>query len=331
VKGITMGLTAPEQPGRGRTPSGLPAPERPAPGADPDGHLATGWEPHRPLSDGLLRRFIYAFATSFTGPVSLMGGRVVRRKPYLVWDRGVPAGHYNGALLLQPLPHAGWERIVDGLEADLLAGGAGGAGEVVLFSPWPTPDLTDRGWQLSGHPPLLLRPSGEPEPPTPAWLDVREVADRRTLADWERVAIVGYPFQELAPARRGCLVDERILTDPRLHAWVAYTGGEPIAIGTSYVVHGLHVPTLGVTLAEHRGRGAWQVLMRRRLSTFAALPAMSLFSDLSRPPAEGLGFLPIARWTVWLRSRPGPAAGHRHPADDHNRPEGPVDQPYCPP
>ena len=180
---------------------------------------------------------------------------------------------------------------------------------MILFSPWPTPDLSYRGWRLSGHPPLLLRPSGSPDPTTPPWLEIREVSDAVSLADWERVAIDGYPLEGLASAARGSLVDARVLTDPHLHAWVGYVDAQPIAIGTSYVVHGLHVPTLGVTLSEHRGRGAWHLLMRRRLATFRSLPAMSLFSDHSRPPAEGLGFLPLARWTVWLRERPNQRSG----------------------
>ena len=323
-----MNASASPQPTHERTSFRVAAPVRPVPGDDPDGHLATGWEPHLPLSDGLLRRFVYAYATSFASPVALMGGRVVRRGAYVAWDRGAPAGLFNGAMLLQPLPYSGWEGIVHDLEGDLLTGGTG---EVLLFSPWPTPDLTDRGWRLSGHPPLLLRPSGEPEPPTPAWLEIREVADPRTLADWERVAVTGYPLDELQPITLGRFVDERILADPRLHAWVAYTGRKPIAIGTSYVVHGLHVPTLGVTLPEHRGRGAWHVLMRRRLSTFPTLPAMTLFSDDSRPPAEGLGFLPLARWTVWLRDRPDAAVGALHPGHGSGCIAGPSREPYCPP
>jgi hypothetical protein len=323
-----MSSPSSEQPARVRHPSPAAAPDGPDDGGLPDGHLATGWEPDQPLSDSLLRRFVHAYATSFTSPVALMGGQVVRREAYVTWDRGTPAGLYNGALLLQPLPYSGWKATIEQLETDLLTAGSG---EVILFSPWPTPDLTDRGWRLSGHPPLLLRPTGAPEPPSPPWLELREVADRRTLADWERVAIAGYPLDELLRGERGRLVDARILPDPRFHAWVGYTGGTPIAIGTSYVVHGLHVPTLGVTLPEYRGRGAWHALMRRRLATFATLPAMTLFSDHSRSPAEGLGFLPIARWTVWLRDRPGCTTDRERSDDERRRSGVPGDQPYCPP
>lgn len=306
-------------------PQTVAAPIGPTAGDDPPGHLATGWEAHRPLSDGLVRRFVYAYASSFTTPVALMGGRVVHREPYVIWDRGAPAGLYNGAMLLAPLPHVGWEPVVDELASELDRG----AGEAMLFSPWPTPDLADRGWRLSGHPPLLVRPTGEPDLPTPPWLEVREVDGARSLADWEQVAIEGYPLEELRPARRGTFVDERILADPHLHAWVAYVEGHPIAIGTSYVVHGLHVPTLGVTLPAQRGRGAWHVLMRRRLATFGSLPAMALFSDHSRPLAEGLGFLPLARWTVWLRARGGAVSQARRGTATTSRtvPE----RPYSPP
>jgi hypothetical protein len=328
VIGDPMNLLPSQRPARVRPEPPLPATIGLRPGADPDGHLATGWEPHRPLSDGLIRRFVYAYATSFVSPVALMGGHVVHRESYVTWDRGAPAGLYNGAMLLQPLPHTGWERTVDELEADLLPTGTG---EVILFSPWPTPDLTDRGWRLSGHPPMLLRPSGEPEPPVPDWLQIREVGDARTLADWEQVAIDGYPLDELRAAGPGSFVDERILCDPRLHAWVAYDDGDAFAIGTSYVVHGLHVPTLGVTLPAHRGRGAWHVLMRRRLSTFSSLPAMALFSDLSRRPAEGLGFLPLTRWTVWLRDRTGATPDPQRTENGRQPTTAAVQRPYLPP
>lgn len=291
-------------------PWNVAAPIVPPPGADPTGHLVDGWEAHRPLDDGLLRRFVFAYASSFVAPVALLGGRTVQRDTHVVWDRARPAGLFNGAMLLQPLPYQGWPAVVAALEDDLVSSGSG---EVVLMSPWPTPDLRDRGWRLAGHPPLLVRPDGAGVA-SPNRADVRlvEVGDRRTLADWERVAVEGYPFDDLRPAQAGSLVDERILADPQLHAWVAYEARTPVAIGTSYVTHASHVLTLGVTLPERRGRGLWHALTARRLTTFPSLPAMAVCSDHSRPLAEGLGFVPLSRWTVWLRDRPGPTA-HRAP------------------
>ena len=34
------------------------------------------------------------------------------------------------------------------------------------------------------------------------------------------------------------------------------------------------------------------------------LPAVGVFSDMSRPSAEALGFLPVTRFTLWHRPRP---------------------------
>jgi hypothetical protein len=275
---------------------------RPAPGHDPEGHLTTGWEPHRPLADGLIRRFVFAYAASLAGPTAAMGGRVVQRTTHVAFDLGRPSdGFFTGIVLLQPLSSGGWEQTLVTAGHDLADGGDR---SVLLWSPWPTPDLSVRGWQLVGHPPLLLRPTGGPAPPSPPWLRVTPVDTASTLADWEHVAVEGYPLDECRRARPGRLVDERLLDDPHWHGWVGYVDDTPVAIGTSYAVHGVNVFALGVTLPEHRGRGAWHALANRRLAAFPRLPAMSLFSDFSRRPAEGLGFLPLQRWTVWRRDRP---------------------------
>lgn len=274
----------------------------PLAGDDPPGHLATGWEPYRPVDDGLVRRFVYAYASSFAGPTRLVDGRVIRDDAYVVWDQGRPTGFYNGASLLQPLPYDGWEDVLDRLEDDLLVPGS--RGDVVLLSPWSTPDLRARGWELLGHPPMLLRPAGPPpEVSSPSWLEVRPVGDAAALADWERVVVEGYPLDECRPYRPQVLFDARILADPAWHAWVGYDDGEPVTVGTVYVAHGVCVLTLGATLPEYRGRGAWREMARLRLAAFADLPAISIFSDYSRGPAESIGFLPLQRWTLWERNR----------------------------
>jgi hypothetical protein len=228
-----------------------------------------------------------------------MGGRVLRRDGYVLHDLGRPAGFYNGVTLLRPLPFDGWEATLTDVEADLAADRSADSREVLLWSAWPTPDLAARGWQLVGHPPLLLHPRPAPSPAPPRWLGIEPVRSASMLADWERVVIAGYPLVDCQPARTGAFVDARVLRDPAFHGWVGYSDGQPVAIGTSYVTHGVHVLALRATLPSHRGRGAWQALARHRLAAFARLPAMALFSDLSRPPAERLGFLPLARWTLW--------------------------------
>ena len=49
--------------------------------------------------------------------------------------------------------------------------------------------------------------------------------------------------------------------------------------------------SLGVTLPEARRRGYWAAMAGVRLVDATGLPAVGVFSDMSRPSAEALGFL----------------------------------------
>jgi hypothetical protein len=61
--------------------------------------------------------------------------------------------------------------------------------------------------------------------------------------------------------------------------------------------------SLGVTLPEARRRGYWAAMAGVRLADEPDLPAVGVFSDMSRSPAEALGFLPVTRFTLWHRPR----------------------------
>jgi hypothetical protein len=116
------------------------------------------------------------------------------------------------------------------------------------------------------------------------------------------VRIEGYPFPGVAP---GTLFDERILaaTSPRLE--VGYIDGRAVTAAARHIAHGLVLLAFGTTLRDARHRGCWAAMVRSRLADRTDLPAAALFSDDSRPGAERLfGFLPITRFTLWLRERP---------------------------
>jgi hypothetical protein len=207
-----------------------------------DEHLTDGWEPDLPVSDTLLRRFLFNLAAFHEVPAAAAGARTLRRDDFTAADLGRPAAMHNAATLLRPLP---FDRPGDTLDAVEEFFG-GGRGEAYLWSAWPTPDLRPRGWVLEGHPPLLLRlPGSQPPPPgAPPGLRIERVAGVDGLRDWERVAVDGFPYRELQPWRPGALLEE------------------------------------------------------------PGLPAVGVFSDMSRPGAEALGFLPITRFTLWHRPRP---------------------------
>jgi hypothetical protein len=268
-------------------------------------HLTDGWEPDLPVSDTLLRRFLFNLAAFNELPAVAARARVLRRHDLAAADLGRPAAMHNAATLLRPLAY---DRAGETLEVVEGFYDGHGSGEAYLWSAWPTPDLRQRGWVLEGHPPLLLRPpGGPPPPPVPPGLRAERVTGVEGLRDWERVAVDGFPYRELQPYRPGVLLDERVLADQRLRLWVGYEGDRPVCMGTLFVFAGVAAFSLGVTLPEARRRGYWAAMAGVRLLEEPDLPAVGIFSDMSRPPAEALGFLPLLRFTLWHRPRPATA------------------------
>lgn len=266
----------------------------------PTEHLTTGWESDLAPADTELRRFVLAWSASLAGPVQAEGGRVSRSPGVLTTDLARPASYYSSAVLLQPPVDDRWGDALDVVDRAMFRDGTG---LVHLWSPWPTPDLTARGWRLEGHPPFLFRPPGGPLPPATPGLDVHEVADSEELRTWERVVVEGYPMPDLLPWRPGVLFTERVLGSG-LRLWVGYADGEPVGAAASFVAHDLHVLSVGVVLPAARGKGYWRSLLRTRLAAYPDLPSGSLFSDMSRPGAQRNGFWPISRFTLWTRDRP---------------------------
>jgi hypothetical protein len=164
----------------------------------------------------------------------------------------------------------------------------------LLAHPGPAPPRLDPG----GPPAAAAAAAGSQPPPpgAPPGLRVERVTGVAGLRDWERVAVDGFPYRELQPYRPGALLDEPVLADQRLRLWVGYEGDRPVCGGSLFVDFGLATFSLGVTLPEARRRGHWAAM--------PGLPAVGVFSDMSRPSAEALGFLPITRFTLWHRPRP---------------------------
>jgi hypothetical protein len=262
--------------------------------------LETGWLPTTPISDTILRRFTLHHAECMASVATTHGGRVLRRPDVVAADLGRPGGLSNSAVLLQPLTDIGTGTVVD-VERWYAAAGHG---DVLLWSPWPTPDLRGRGWRLEGHPPLLIRRAGGPPPPARDDVVVTEVTDATGVDDFSRLLVDGFPLRDLQPYRWGALFDDRLRHDPRWRLWLAAIAGRPVAAGALFVEHGLAQLALAATLPQARGRGAWHALVRARLLAAPDLMSCGIFGDLSRPGIERLGYLPITRFTLWRRSRP---------------------------
>jgi hypothetical protein len=222
---------------------------------------------------------------------------------FVAADLGRPAGILNSAVLRQPLHGHQLDAALAEVEAfyDAEAGG-----RVLLWSPWPTPSLGHRGWELEGHPPLLLRPGGLPlDVGTRQPLKIREVGDRADLEAWCRLVVEGFPLEEVQPYRPGALLDERILHDDRFRLLVGHTDGRAVCIGSQFVEHGLNALFLAVTHPDARGQGLYSAMAAHRIADRSDLPAVAIVSDMSRPVLVGrFGFLPLSRFTLWTRPRP---------------------------
>ena len=263
--------------------------------------LATGWESDLPVGDTVIRRYLHHWAAACEAFAVAAGGRAVTTPAYAAADYRRPSGYFNSATLLQPPAEGRWDEVVSAVEEFF----AGGHGEALLWSAWPTPDLRPRGWRLEGHPPVLVRPPAAAVPPPAAPdVDVRVVSDTAGLRDWELVAVEGYPMPELEPVVPGVLAAASLLDDHRLGFRVGFEDDRAVSIGTSFVEHGLASLALGVTRPEARRAGHWQRHAIERLWVAPELWTAGVFSDFSRPGAEQLGFVPLQRLTLWALDRP---------------------------
>ena len=264
-------------------------------------HLETGWNAATPAGDTILRQSVVATVAGWEAVASANGGRVHRGRGFVAVDHGRPTGVLNGAVLTEPLFGEDLEATVAEIE-ELYA--MGSRGEVLLWSPWPTPDLGPRGWALEGHPPLLYRqPTGPLEVAAPDELEVVEVTDTAGLAEWNTVVVEAFPLHGVEPPHAP--LGPGVLDDDRFSLLLGRVDGHGVVAGSRVFGGDASVLLLTATRPEARGRGYYGPLVRHRLASTPDLPVVTLVSDHSRPIlVDRFGFLPVCRFTLWSRSRP---------------------------
>ncbi len=257
--------------------------------------LEDGWRPDTPVSDSVLRRFLFNQSDLGDLIADAAGGRHARTPAVALADVGVPVPYLNQAVLLEPVLTT---------DSPVLAGidefFAAGHHPAMVLSAWPTPDLTSRGWVLVGHPMFVLRAPAEHRFRSNQGVAVRLAHTPADLAVAESVAVRGYPLPEAAGLPANALFGAGLL-DSALHIRIAAVEGTPAAIGSSHVGHGMVNLCLAATLPTARRRGAWESLVWARIDDGPGLPAAAFTSDDSRPGFLRMGFLPITRFTLWLR------------------------------
>ncbi|MPY95514.1 MAG: N-acetyltransferase [Acidimicrobiia bacterium] len=267
-----------------------------------DEELETGYGSGVPPGDNLCNDYVQGLAASFAALGRARGDRVEEDEVVLAADSGTGSLFGNAVVLRQPVAPAAWPALADRLHA-VYAGRPGGS--FLLFSAWPTPDLSGAGFGRVGHPPLMFRPAGPVAHEPVEGLELVEVADAPTALDWERTLVHGYPEPGLQPYVPGCFLPERALAAPGWRHWVAYLDGEPVATSSAYVAPHHGRVDLISTVEAARGRGVGRAVTVAATLAAPELPAMLISSDLGRNVYDRLGYLPLCRFSLW--------EGHRRP------------------
>jgi hypothetical protein len=235
--------------------------------------VSTGWDPDVPVGDTMVRRYLFHFASLCEAFATAGGGRTVESAALRASDLGHPGGYWNAATLLQP-PPTGRRRSTRSRRSSP----AGRARRCCGARGRPP---RERGWHLSGHPSLLIRPpTAQVRLPYIADADVRTVRSVTEVAESERTAIEAYPLAELAGAQPEAMAGPSLLDDNRLRFLTAHLDGHVVGAAASFVDHGVGSLAFGATLPTARRRGLWQQLAIARIRT---MPDLCGHRCLQRP------------------------------------------------
>jgi len=258
--------------------------------------LEHGWLPDTPVGDTVLRSFAHNQGEVNAAVATAAGGRTQRTDAVLLADSGTPVPYYNQAVLVRPLVGPD-----DGVLDDVEAFFSGARNPATLLSIWPTPDLAARGWMLVGHPAWVLRSPGPvPDAGSRPGVEVSLVTTPEELAAAERVAVEGYPIEQAQGRPVGSVLPPALLGSG-VSVRLGRLDGEPVAVGLGHVGCGIQNLCLGATLPAARRKGVWESLVWARVADAPELPAVAYTSDFSRPGFVRMGFVPVLRFTLWLR------------------------------
>jgi hypothetical protein len=264
-----------------------------------DEQLVTGWGAQEPVDDSVLRRFVFNQADVLRAMASGPAGRAASDDDVAMVDSGGPVAYNNMAVLLRPVTSAE-DPVLDRV-ADFYADTGRDGRVALLLSVWPLPDLSGRGFQLGGHPMFVVRAPGPVTAPTRDGVEVRAVTTVDDLHTLERVAVDGYPLDEAKQSPPGAVFPESLLASP-ISLRLGLVDGVPASGAAALDAHGVVNLCFAATLPAGRRRGVWSALVWARVHQAPDQPSVAFTSDDSRPGFVRMGFLPMTRFTLLVRT-----------------------------
>ncbi|HEY7340268.1 MAG TPA: GNAT family N-acetyltransferase [Ktedonobacterales bacterium] len=227
-------------------------------------------------------------------------------KPWVRWDglwaadTKLLAAYPNSATMLRPLAEQEADGVVARLDQFYVADVGG---PWMLWSAWPTPDLTPYGMRAAGQTPLMVRLPSPVPTATSTDLHIVEASTGSDLLDIDYVMIHGYPIPELTfPDDR--ITDERAFGGP-LRFFIGYEGDQPVSCAMACIGErevGIYAVA---TLPDRRGKGYGSALTLAALAAAPHLPAVLEASEPGQPIYRQLGFQVVSEYTIWHKPRRG--------------------------
>lgn len=257
--------------------------------------LESGWRQSTPEGDTVLRRFLLNQGDLAATLATAVGGQVERSDAATMAYADVPVPYLNQAVLHRPVEGPD-DPLLDAVDRFLGAR----AHHATVLSAWPTPNLAARGWLLLGHPAFVVRAPGPVIHVAPADVVVEGASSTDDLIVAERVIAEGYPMPEASDCMPLSVLGADLLDGP-VSIRLGRLDGAAVAVAAGHVGRGVVNLCLAATLPAARRRGVWATLVWARVNDAPRLPAVAFTSDDSRPGFERMGFLPVTRFTLWLR------------------------------
>ncbi|MEX0664240.1 MAG: N-acetyltransferase [Acidimicrobiia bacterium] len=259
--------------------------------------LPDGWGPSTPRNDTLTREFIEAYADLVEALGTSAGNATARTEDFVALDSHSPFPFLNLAVPLRPIVDTA-DPMLDDITGFFAPDDE--STPFLIYNATPMPWLGERGWELMGHPPLMLRPAGPATVPTPPGLEIVEVRDDGMLEQFDRTMAEAYPVPEIQGRRS---FHAGLLELPGWHMWLGMIDGEPVGTSAAHVSDTLVDVEWISAMPSARGKRVGEALTWAATCVQPDLPAMLIASDLGQPVYERMGYLRLSRFTLWIGKR----------------------------